>query len=295
MATYTKIERPAGKKPEAPVGKAPEEPAGKEPEAPVDTKQETGIPANTSCDAKDFCQGVKAEGSQLLLTCGNRLLGPSELLNKPAYTEDVNRLISNYRPFPVGTCASDFLQRFTDDGGNYKFPVQGGFELDANNEAILKDFILTKDMLVDRFDGEPVGFLSPYGTPLEERAIPPSLLALDPKRPDSTPYNYHKYQVLKDHPVRVGTIAPWLDQPGNGTRIIMGSALDEAIQGGFLVEICTPGTSACGWDDDAQVSTIKTCDSTGRWKVGSRCGDGEWCKLFQYTQIPMCKPKSWSN
>lgn len=66
--------------------------------------------------------------------------------------------------------------------------------------------------MIDRYGGPGGKFLSPAGTPFEQRALAPHS-ELEP---------YHKYQVLKSFSVQAGEIAPWFDQPGGGTQYYIG-------------------------------------------------------------------------
>jgi hypothetical protein len=72
---------------------------------------------------------------------------------------------------------------------------------------------LQPDDVVDRFGPESGSFLYPDGTPIAERALPPT--AVEPDGAED-PDNYHRYRVLKALPVRAGVAAPAFEQPGGG-------------------------------------------------------------------------------
>ncbi|KAG6270109.1 hypothetical protein E4U47_003821 [Claviceps purpurea] len=46
--------------------------------------------------------------------------------------------------------------------------------------------------------------------------------------------NFHAYKVLKPMQVTSGCIAPWFEQPGLATQIVINGSVEEAIREGFL-------------------------------------------------------------
>jgi hypothetical protein len=74
---------------------------------------------------------------------------------------------------------------------------------------------LPKSMLVDQFGQESGSYLYPDGTPFKERSLPPSTLSTTDR---AFPYNYHRYQVVREFRVRAGVTAPAFGQPGGGVQ-----------------------------------------------------------------------------
>lgn len=94
-------------------------------------------------------------------------------------------------------------EHYKDADGNWKWPPDDGFE-----GGVRSPERLGVDSRIDRFGNEKGSFLSPEGTPFEQRALAPSSL----REP------YHAYQVNKPLPVESGKIAAAFDQPGGGTQ-----------------------------------------------------------------------------
>jgi Tuberculosis necrotizing toxin len=81
--------------------------------------------------------------------------------------------------------------------------------------------------VIDRFGKADGRFLSPTGTPYEQRGLPPQNL-------DD---GYHQYQVIKDIPVWAGKIAPAMGQPGGGIQYLSPNTVADLILTGHLKEI----------------------------------------------------------
>ena len=84
---------------------------------------------------------------------------------------------------------------------------------------------------IDRYGGAQKGeFLSPQGTPFEQRSLPAGHQATK---------EYHQYEVVKDLPVQAGKSAPWFGQPGGGTqfRLADGWTVEGLIEKGYIKEI----------------------------------------------------------
>jgi RHS repeat-associated protein len=77
---------------------------------------------------------------------------------------------------------------------------------------------------IDRFGHEGGTFVSPVGTPLPMRALPPGAGA----RP------YSVYEVVKPIEVNAGRSAPWFDQIGLGTQFELPESVADLIEQGFL-------------------------------------------------------------
>lgn len=63
---------------------------------------------------------------------------------------------------------------------------------------------------LDRYGGPDGAFLSPQGTPFDQRALAPG----------SQAGGYYQYEVIKPLPVIQGEIAPAFGEPGGGTQIL---------------------------------------------------------------------------
>ena len=77
---------------------------------------------------------------------------------------------------------------------------------------------------IDRYGREGGTFVSPAGTPLEMRSLPPGAGA--------RPYNV--YEVVEPFPVDAGTVAPWHGQLGLGTQYELPGSVADLIGQGFL-------------------------------------------------------------
>lgn len=161
--------------------------------------------------------------------------------------------VSDYDRFG-GETPAEFLQRWTDAQGFYRYPPHNGFQLNTAGEPILGNLTLQVGSKVDRF-GSEYGSIYPLHPPLllfllrlllqhsiyippshpqqgtyvsaadapySQRALPPSNLDTNPDTPDY-PYGYHVYEVVKPLEVEGGPIAPWFGQPGLGAQFWVGA------------------------------------------------------------------------
>jgi hypothetical protein len=77
---------------------------------------------------------------------------------------------------------------------------------------------------IDRYGREGGTFVSPEGSPLEMRALPPGA--------GDRPYNV--YEVVNPVKVDAGTVAPWFGQLGLGTQYELPASVAELIEQGVL-------------------------------------------------------------
>ncbi|KFG78037.1 hypothetical protein MANI_006757 [Metarhizium anisopliae] len=256
----------------------------------VPDAREAAAPA-VQCDATDYCSGVPSHAASGQYICGDNRLGPIDLQNREILTNSVlGFLLTNYTPF-AGSCPGAFLSEYGADRG-LKYPQKDGFQLDANGDPVMTNTTLAPGTLIDRFGADRGSFVAPYGTPYEQRSLPPMNLANNPKYSDGTPYNFHVYQVIKELVVREGPIAPWFGQPGKGTQYVLSTSVKQAVADGFLVETCSPGIHGCGNAPDTNVPTQILCSSSGRWETTGECGSGQFCRLQPTNQMPSCQAKS---
>jgi hypothetical protein len=117
----------------------------------------------------------------------------------------------------VGKGAGKTTQ-WVDEAGNIKWPTNNGFDGAPTTET------LKPGTIVDRYGGETGKFVSPKGTPYENRSLPPGS--------DARPY--HVYEVVKSIDVKAGKIAAWFGQPGGGIQYQFTQSIEELIQSGYL-------------------------------------------------------------
>ncbi len=108
--------------------------------------------------------------------------------------------------------------------GTVDWPSNGGFKGTPTNET------LPVGTRIDRFGGEGGKYLSPEGTPFDQRALAPSSLN----------DNYNVYRVAKALPVQSGEIAPAFDQPGGGVQYKTGTSVSNLVKQGYLVPVGSP-------------------------------------------------------
>ena len=95
------------------------------------------------------CNGTRSDGTQPGTICGDWRLGPVVL---PVMLP-LGTIMSSYDRFG-GLSPGKFLEKWTDEKGNYKYPPQNGFQLDAKKQAINGTLLLEPGTLVDRFGSE---------------------------------------------------------------------------------------------------------------------------------------------
>lgn len=105
--------------------------------------------------------------------------------------------------------------------GAYNWPEDSGF---ANGS---KPMTLQPGTLIDRYGPESGHFLSPEGTPFEQRAL----------FPGTQMKGYSIYEVVKPLEVQGGEVAPWFNQPGGGTQYETSSSIESLIESGILRRI----------------------------------------------------------
>ncbi len=86
--------------------------------------------------------------------------------------------------------------------GSWRFPKYAGFEGSTTSET------LPVGTRLDRYGPDNGNFLSPAGTPYEQRS----------PKPDTDRNDYRVYEVIKALPVVSGQTAAWFGQPGGGVQ-----------------------------------------------------------------------------
>lgn len=104
-------------------------------------------PEGASCD----CSGpfINASDSSGLSICRDPRLGPTVLPEKLP----LGTLVETYNRFG-GLSPNAWLEKWTDEKGNFVYPPQNGFQLDSDGNAINGTMILEPGTLVDRFGRE---------------------------------------------------------------------------------------------------------------------------------------------
>ncbi|CCE27821.1 uncharacterized protein CPUR_01295 [Claviceps purpurea 20.1] len=185
------------------------------------------LPSGCDCAGTAFNSSLAKE-----VFCGDPRLGPIDY-----QSHDSKAIVPITRTWHrLGRlCPGEFLKRWTNKDGRFIYPIEDGFQLDSHKHAIKQTAVLCPGTLVDRFGGEQGSFLAPAGMRYEARSIPPSnLVTVTRKEPNSSPFNYHVYMVLKPMQATAGCIAPWFEQPGLGVQYLINGSVTAAIQEGFL-------------------------------------------------------------
>lgn len=111
-----------------------------------------------------------------------------------------------------------YYDQFKLADGGWDWPKNLGFAEDPVKNTLP---VGTK---LDRYGGPDGSFLSPKGTPFDERALAPG----------SKAGGYYEYEVLKPLPVIQGKIAPAFNEPGGGIQIL--PALSERVNVQWLID-----------------------------------------------------------
>jgi hypothetical protein len=196
-------------------------------QAPASTRQG---PAGTHCPRDGVNAALSfAPPSPAIVyyLFGDPRLGPKYL---PRYGP-IGKMLTDYRRFDA-TGPNTFLSCFwrtVPYATNWRYPKDNGF-LVVHGKPVEHTVVLRPGQEIDLFGnpGNPTNpamskggqFLSPAGTPYEDRALPPTNLDT---YATSAPFNYHLYIVLKKFSVLAGPIAPWFDQPGGGIQDYLGN------------------------------------------------------------------------
>ncbi|QBH01641.1 DUF4237 domain-containing protein [Xanthomonas oryzae] len=141
------------------------------------------------------------------------------------FAEKVDAAAARSVEKPVASAIADseaggfsYYDNFKKPDGTWDWPKDLGFAEPPTRGTLP---VGTK---LDRY-GDPNGsFLSPKGTPYDQRALAPG----------SRGGGYYQYEVVKPLPVIQGKIAPAFDQPGGGTQILPG--LTERVNVNWLLD-----------------------------------------------------------
>ncbi|KAL0958178.1 hypothetical protein HGRIS_000341 [Hohenbuehelia grisea] len=177
--------------------------------------------------SKKYCEGTKVSSNKLYL-CGDERLGPANLPGGP-----LTQIVASWQRFG-DLCPGEFIKKWTDTKGQWKYPPQDGFKLASNGKPMMKTESLKVGTLLDRFGHEGGKYLAPAGTPYGQRAIPPSNLN-PPSAKEAVPY--YKYEVVKSFKAESGPAAPWFGQKGEGVQYKVAEKVMDLVSKGFLRRI----------------------------------------------------------
>ncbi|MFW6029469.1 MAG: TNT domain-containing protein, partial [Halanaerobiales bacterium] len=86
-----------------------------------------------------------------------------------------------------------------------------------------------KGSLIDRYGTKKGYYTSPYGTPVEKRALAPGT--------DLSKENYHVYRVLKSYNRESGIAAPWFGKEGLGIQHKWPLSIEELLELKILEDV----------------------------------------------------------
>lgn len=101
------------------------------------------------------------------------------------------------------------------------YPPNRGFMGTPVGEA------LQPGTLIDRFGSGGGRFVSPAGTPIPARALPPGVA--------DGPYNV--FRVVKPFDVRTGPVSPWFGQPGLGIQHELPVSVTDLLRNGYIERV----------------------------------------------------------
>lgn len=158
------------------------------------------------------------------------------LENYPTYEEAMNTQFKNSKFPPSEKMYNENIdvynnpKYFDQKTGDVIYPgMNGDSNINGFVDGKFDKVKIERGTVIDRY-GDNMGgkFFSPAGETFESRALPPFMK----EKP------YEKFQVIKSFDSKIGRIAPWFDQIGNGTQIYTdykilsrnGSLVDATVQ-----------------------------------------------------------------
>ena len=113
--------------------------------------------------------------------------------------------------------------------GAFRWPPQNGFD------GAVTYLVLPAGVLLDRFGSDQGRFFSPKGASFGARALPTVC----------TDLVYSVYRVHTPLPVKIGSAAPWFDEPGGGIQVQTDASAAQLVADGVLLRVPT-NASPCG-------------------------------------------------
>ena len=111
------------------------------------------------------------------------------------------------------------------DGG-WRYPEQ----LTYAEPGTIRPRTLQPGQFIDRFGKASGRWLSPEGTPLPARSLPPNAIFPD----EDGSWIYFRYEVLKPFDVEMSEVAPAFGQPGGGFQYRTDETVQDLIERGYL-------------------------------------------------------------
>lgn len=113
--------------------------------------------------------------------------------------------------------------------GDYRWPPDNGFD------GPLTYVVLPAGVLLDRFGSDYGRFFSPKGATFDARALPTVCANLV----------YSVFRVQSPLPVKIGSAAPWFDEPGGAIQVQTDASAGQLLADGVLRRVTT-NASPCG-------------------------------------------------
>ncbi|OKL61114.1 hypothetical protein UA08_03459 [Talaromyces atroroseus] len=170
-------------------------------------------------------------GKPLVTTafCSDSRLGPTAI---PTHTM-IASMFTDYGRFGR-ECPQGYYDTWIEYDGSVPKPPQDGFRLDSNGKKISYMTSIPNNTEIDRFGWPNGSFVSLAGRPFSERSIPPSNIL---KRGEDG-LIYGRWLTIEEiDNVEAGPVAPWYNQPGNGTQYLLPDSTWNLVDQGFLQEI----------------------------------------------------------
>ena len=128
---------------------------------------------------------------------------------------------------PSGARA-DLGAKWVEDG-TFRWPPHDGFD------GSVTYLVLPAGVLLDRFGSDHGRFFSPKGASFGARALPTVCADLV----------YSVYRVSTPLPVKIGSAAPWFDEPGGAIQVETDATAGQLVADGVLRRVRTDA-SPCG-------------------------------------------------
>jgi hypothetical protein len=128
---------------------------------------------------------------------------------------------------PPGARA-DLGAKWVEDG-SFRWPPHDGFD------GSVTYLVLPAGVLLDRFGSDHGRFFSPKGATFGARALPTVCADLV----------YSVYRVSTPLPVKIGSAAPWFDEPGGAIQVETDATAGQLVADGVLRPV-KPTGSPCG-------------------------------------------------
>jgi len=118
----------------------------------------------------------------------------------------------------IASNSNSTSNKWANPDGSVIWPGNNGFDGTPTTKT------LQPGTRISRYGSEAGRFVSPEGTSLTQRALPPG----------SNSRPYHVYEVVKPVQVQSGRIAPWFGESGGGTQHMFNRTIEDLIRSGVL-------------------------------------------------------------